>query len=149
VACKSGYGNCDGNVQNGCESALTTQTNCGKCAVACAKASCAGGICSNKTCPSGYANCSGNGETCEATLNTSGNCVLCGQSCALERASATCWYGTCEVDVCDTGYEDCDGQAYNGCEAHLSDDVNNCGVCGNRCAPVAVGAALCSSGICQ
>lgn len=149
VACKRGYDNCDGDSQNGCESSLTTQTNCAKCGVVCAKASCAGGVCTSKTCPSGYANCAGNGETCEVTLNTFDNCVLCGQSCALIHATATCWYGSCEVDVCDTGYEDCDGQAYNGCEAYLGDDVNNCGVCANRCVPSSASAALCISGSCR
>jgi hypothetical protein len=37
-ACASHYGDCDGNVDNGCETDLTAQTNCGACRVSCSGA---------------------------------------------------------------------------------------------------------------
>ena len=44
--CNSGFGNCDGNPTNGCESALNSVTSCGACGVACTGAErCLGGSC--------------------------------------------------------------------------------------------------------
>ena len=44
--CNSGFGNCDGNSANGCESALNSVTSCGACGVACTGAErCLGGSC--------------------------------------------------------------------------------------------------------
>ncbi len=34
---------------------------------------------------------------------------------------------------CNSGYEDCDDYYYNGCEAHVVTDPNNCGGCDNIC----------------
>lgn len=47
VACYSSYGNCDGNPVNGCETALTTSSNCGGCGVICTgMMTCNSGSCS-------------------------------------------------------------------------------------------------------
>jgi hypothetical protein len=44
--CATGFGDCDGNPANGCETDVTTDTNCGTCGTVCpAYAPCAGGIC--------------------------------------------------------------------------------------------------------
>ncbi len=44
--CEDGWGECDGNYSNGCERALTTSSDCGRCNVACASnQSCTGGTC--------------------------------------------------------------------------------------------------------
>ena len=44
--CNSGFGDCDGNPANGCESALNSVTSCGACGVACTGAErCLGGSC--------------------------------------------------------------------------------------------------------
>jgi len=48
--CPAGYADCDGNPANGCETSLSTTTNCGACGHACAavdkaNAACLGGRC--------------------------------------------------------------------------------------------------------
>jgi hypothetical protein len=63
VSCLPSFGNCDGDVGNGCEAALKTDSqNCGQCGRAClvdskvSIPSCNGGLCTS-TCQTGYANC--------------------------------------------------------------------------------------------
>src|SRR6185369_4261365 len=100
VACNAGFGNCDGNAANGCETALTTTTNCGTCGNACSAsngtAACTSGACTI-SCTTGFGNCDGlvsNG--CETNLNTSiSNCATCGNVCSFANASATCFGGVC------------------------------------------------------
>jgi hypothetical protein len=149
VKCKAGFGDCDTNPANGCETSLTSTATCGGCNDKCEKAGCAGGKCSDKVCTTDFANCDGDGITCEESLNTPNNCVMCGVACVLDHANATCWNYDCEVESCDTGYDDCDGQAYNGCETHLSDDANHCGVCNHRCRDYDANAVTCDNGVCR
>ena len=69
--CNPGFGNCDGNDANGCETPLNTLTNCGNCGTACtranASATCAGGTCRIGTCNMGWLDCDGiDANGCEA-----------------------------------------------------------------------------------
>jgi hypothetical protein len=50
-----------------------------------------------------------------------------------------------DVAICSAPLADCDGIAANGCEADLSTDPKNCGVCGNDCGPYGqcCGIAMC------
>src|SRR5262249_8740594 len=86
-ACAAGYGNCDGNPANGCETPLNSLTNCAACGMSCmfsnATASCATGSCVLGSCAAGYGNCdmmSGNG--CETSLHTLTDCGSCGAACS-------------------------------------------------------------------
>jgi hypothetical protein len=46
VSCNPGFASCDGNAANGCETPITTDTNCGACGIACApNAHCSRGLC--------------------------------------------------------------------------------------------------------
>jgi hypothetical protein len=46
VSCNAGYGNCDANAANGCESVLASDAgNCGSCGLVCAGGSCVNGLC--------------------------------------------------------------------------------------------------------
>jgi hypothetical protein len=54
--------------------------------------------------------------------------------CALPQATSACTSGLCAIATCAGGYADCDKLADNGCEAHLVNDDNNCGACGQVCA---------------
>jgi hypothetical protein len=87
MSCPSGFGDCDGNAQNGCETALGTYNHCADCNDRCKPPSgvgvCSKGTCKVSSCPSGQGDCDGvfqNG--CEAPLNTKTNCGACSNTCA-------------------------------------------------------------------
>ncbi|MBK8257047.1 MAG: DNRLRE domain-containing protein [Polyangiaceae bacterium] len=151
--CDPNYGNCDANVQNGCETLLTTKTDCGACGVDCnpanANSSCATGSCVLSSCKPQYANCDGNDANgCESALNSLATCGGCGQVCDLANAVETCQTGTCQFLGCDTGFGNCDALVGNGCEANFSNNLSNCGSCGNACTN-AHGTTACTGGSCQ
>ncbi len=154
IACTTGYGNCDGQTPNGCETNLnTTVASCGACGRACALAhatsGCAAGACTVVTCDAGWANCDGNAANgCETDLNnTVGSCGACGRACSLPNATPACRSGACAVSMCAAGYGDCDAMAANGCETNLNTTVTSCGVCGRACSlPNAT--AACTAGAC-
>ena len=151
-ACLAGYGDCDGNPANGCETSLaTTVASCGRCGNACnatnGTATCAGGSC-GITCAAGYGDCDGSAANgCETNLNTTpSSCGRCGGACSLANATAGCAAGACTVASCSAGYGNCDGSAANGCEASLG-SVTSCGACGTVCGG-ANGTPLCTAGRC-
>ncbi len=53
VSCKSGFGDCDGKDDNGCEEALNVDGNCGACGRSCLGAACTAGACEAITLVSG------------------------------------------------------------------------------------------------
>jgi hypothetical protein len=137
ATCDAGWGNCDNNPSNGCETPLTTASSCGACGALCndlqGPETCLSGIC-GCGCAPGLGNCDKtctNG--CEAQLNTLGNCGGCNQRCNLSHASESCATGTCAITACDAGWMDCDGKAVNGCETEVAFDQQNCGACGVGC----------------
>jgi hypothetical protein len=72
-SCNALWGSCDSNAPNGCETPLTSVSNCGACGVPCsranASASCPGGACTLGSCNFGYANCDGNNSNgCERSI---------------------------------------------------------------------------------
>jgi len=67
------------------------------------------------------------------TLGTVDDCGTCGHHCKGMDADWACIAGTCTVTSCKTDHGDCNKDASDGCEARLSTDGDNCGVCGNRC----------------
>ncbi|MBI4701806.1 MAG: hypothetical protein HY744_11725 [Deltaproteobacteria bacterium] len=106
--CDEGFGNCDGNSANGCETDTLTSMNCGGCDKPCTNpngsTACVGGVCS-PTCDEGFGNCDGNNANgCEAnTLTSAKNCGGCGTSCA---AKELCALGVCEPCFVDLGAGD-------------------------------------------
>ncbi|MFO0629288.1 MAG: MXAN_6577-like cysteine-rich protein [Polyangiales bacterium] len=158
-ACNSGYGNCDGIAENGCETNLaSTVAHCGACRNACTTSVpglipvCVQRACGTAlgTCPAGRADCDGlPGNGCEADTATSlSSCGGCGQVCARANAAETCVGGSCVLGACATGYGNCDGDALNGCETNVRSSVANCGACGRACF-YANASALCLAGTCQ
>lgn len=155
LTCTTGFGNCDMNPANGCETDLRTSAmHCGACGNACPSgpsgtSTCTGGTCS-VTCNAGYGNCNGVvSDGCEVDLNTNPlHCGMCNRRCAAAtNATAGCSAGTCTI-VCAANFGNCDGNGLNGCETPLASDVMNCGACGRVC-PAAPGAtAVCRSGTC-
>ncbi|MDI1431203.1 hypothetical protein [Polyangium sorediatum] len=100
LACEIGFGDCDTDASNGCESALADDIyHCGFCSVMCSdnngQPSCSNGTC-DITCNAGYEDCDGDATNgCEAYLDTSSvNCGSCGNNC---------FGGPCEQGVCGVG----------------------------------------------
>ncbi len=150
--CDSGWGNCDGNAANGCETPLNTPGNCGSCGSACARANatptCAGGSCVIGSCNAGSGNCdAADANGCETPLNTLSNCGGCAVGCSRANATASCNAGACTLGACNAGFGNCDGNAANGCETPLN-SLANCGSCGATCARANANVA-CAAGSCQ
>ncbi len=153
--CDMGFGNCDGNTANGCETDTNnTATHCGMCGNACptptrGRANCATGVC-GVTCDAGFGNCDNNATNgCETATTTSlAHCGACGQSCVLANATGVCTAGMCRVSVCAAGFLDCDGLPLNGCEVDGRTDANNCGQCRRTCVQPNTN-SFCAAGQCQ
>lgn len=139
ISCAPGYGDCDNNAANGCETNLnTTASACGACNTPCSSnhgtPTCAGGQCSIQ-CAAGFVDCNTDARTdgCEANINTNpANCGGCGQACSTNNGTRSCSGGNCAI-ACNSGFGDCDGNARtNGCERSLR-TVTDCGACNTAC----------------
>jgi hypothetical protein len=135
-ACAAGFGDCNSNANDGCETDVSSPGNCGGCGAVCSGVNgtptCSSGSC-QILCNSGFADCDNNAlvNGCEIDLKTdSFNCGSCANKCP--SATPNCSNGSC-VTGCATGYGDCDGNALNGCEANLTTSGQNCGACNNAC----------------
>jgi hypothetical protein len=148
--CERGLGNCDGEVVNGCETSLTTATNCGACRTACrgatpvcdatmATAQCASG------CPAGATRC---GNACIDVRTSLQHCGACDNMCP-DRPNFTrvCAAGVCG-GTCSAGFADCDMSITNGCEVDTSSSVSHCGGCGMACASRPNTAVTCAGSAC-
>ncbi|MEI8258148.1 MAG: hypothetical protein WCJ30_20925, partial [Deltaproteobacteria bacterium] len=151
AACSTGFADCDGRSDNGCEVDVTsTVTDCATCGHACgfpaASASCAMGACQMGSCDPGFANCNANAaDGCEVNIQTSvSSCGACGAACSFPNASATCAAGVCARADCNAGYADCDGLAVTGCEVDIRASAANCGACGLVCTT-----GRCTAGVCD
>lgn len=144
IACSAGFGDCDANAANGCETNLTTTpAHCGRCGNACtAGRVCSAGACGT-TCASPTTLC---GAACVDLATDNTHCGMCGRTCPrAQNASGVCRTGACTLR-CHTGYGDCDG--VGGCEVDLSVSVAHCGACGRACVPPANATATCAAGSC-
>jgi hypothetical protein len=144
-SCNMGFGDCDGNPSNGCETMLTTATNCGGCGVPCAlpnaASSCASGTCTLTACNPGFFDCDGNpADGCEPLPCSPG------QHCA---TSADCSSGVCVGGLCASP------TCTDGVKNENETDVD----CGGVCPPCAPGkdcnvaadcqSDVCTGGVCQ
>ncbi|MFO0608207.1 MAG: hypothetical protein U0324_33890 [Polyangiales bacterium] len=150
-ACNPGFGNCDGNAANGCETNLSGDiANCGACSNRCTAPngtpSCSAGACGVAACNTGFANCNAMAaDGCEVnTLTDQFNCGACGLRCNYNTgtASNTCGGGAC-MPTCNAGYLNCDGDPRNGCESSINAN-NACGGCGRLCALSCAAGGACS-----
>ena len=155
IACKAGFGNCDGDATNGCETALTSLTNCGACGTVCGPvanggATCQTGTCAILACNGGFADCNNTvSDGCETNTNADkNNCGGCGVACSAVNGVATCSGGRCNV-ACNAGFADCNGNPGDGCETAVATDANNCGACGVRCSANNVPTPTCAAGLCK
>ena len=101
VACAPGFGDCDGDLANGCERPLDTITSCGMCGRTCtyahAAALCASGSCMRGACEPGWDDCNGMAtDGCEADLASTSHCGMCGRTC---MAGQSCVGGACMLSA--------------------------------------------------
>ncbi len=138
---------CNGIIDDGCETLVQSDpNNCGACGNKCPPGEpCSYGQCG---CPAGTVKC---GDKCVDTDNDNANCGACGNECPDVapcgdgplpfKTAVKCAHGKCGQFVCQGGYDDCNGDlkkkgcASDGCEVETRVDTNNCGFCGNKCAP--------------
>ena len=89
VSCRSGFADCNGDPDDGCEAELSADPDhCSSCDLACdfshATGTCASATCSVSTCESGFGDCDGDGANgCEVDLTTPANCGRCGHDCGV------------------------------------------------------------------
>ncbi len=146
AACSAGYGDCDGRASNGCETALSTSTNCGSCGNRCGAGTlCSAGACAS-SCPAGSTYCAGSGS-CVDLQTDPNSCGTCGTVCpSAPHLIRACAAGVCG-GTCEVAYGNCDGNAGNGCETNLNTSVTGCGACANLCR-FANASAVCAAGAC-
>ncbi|MDP3276997.1 MAG: hypothetical protein Q8Q09_17530 [Deltaproteobacteria bacterium] len=147
--CVSGFGDCNTLPQDGCESALDSTLDCGRCFNRCPPSA---PLCEASTsrclsgCAAGLSRCS---AQCASLATSLSHCGACDNACLTPHATPRCVAGACVIARCDPGWADCDGSSANGCEASLN-SVRDCGACGMTCAgatPVCdTSAGRCSSG---
>ncbi len=160
--CKAGFGDCDNNLANGCETNLkNSPEHCGLCTSVCTfpnplKAhgtpACTDGACTVGTCDAGYADCDHSYyDGCETELATEKNhCGACDNKCDNPaHGTPKCVGGHCAIEACDPGFDDCNKDPADGCEVDLSQNVHNCGACGNDCPAVAHGQPGCFGFVCD
>ena len=133
ASCTEGYGDCDLNVTNGCEAALSTKDNCGACGATCTGGmGCVEGACA---CTEGRTACDG---TCVDVQSNPAHCGACGTACP---EGQVCAAGACSSE-CPAGTTECAGACVD-----VATDVENCGACGAACS-VAQGTAGCAENVC-
>lgn len=133
--CVGGWDNCDGNDQTGCETRITTPSDCGVCGRVCNLPNtdahlCVAGDCQVSTCDPDYGNCDPHHNNgCESYLvDNNVNCGSCGNDCRTPpRGTGVCNGTSCTVNSCTNGYGDCNGQFGDGCEFALNSVSNVCG----------------------
>lgn len=131
--CEEGFTACGGV----CVDTLRDTSHCGACDSRCTSTSgvplCEEGIC-ELDCPLGTGSCDGNTSNgCETDTTTTANCGGCGNVCTGPLGDAECVANRCTSLTCAPGSADCDGLRPTGCEINLTDDIDNCGVCGVSC----------------
>jgi hypothetical protein len=80
------------------------------------------------------------------------NCGACGNVCTLttNATGTSCSGSACHITSCGSTFADCNGTYSDGCEINKSNDINNCGSCGNVCtAGAQVSATACSGSACH
>jgi hypothetical protein len=157
-SCPWGFGDCNADLSDGCETPTTTVDNCGTCGGKCqaphAVSSCIEGACAIDHCEAAFGDCDANPATgCEIDLSVNpANCGACNAPCDAAHASnPACVAGGCHY-ACDNGFFDCNGPAPgvsdDGCEIEVAKDTSNCGACGRPCSTASVDKVSCAAGLC-
>ena len=105
--CDVGWGNCDGNADNGCETDLRLPASCNTCGVSCSPGSVCTATGCAPSCPVGTSNCSG---SCTDLQTTSDHCGICSYSCPAGNA---CSAGDCVAQACNPDLPNADACGVN------------------------------------
>jgi hypothetical protein len=100
MKCDPGWGDCDGDLTNGCETdVFESEEHCGACGTTCsgftnATASCSNGVCKLGACSPGFGNCNSDvTDGCEtSTDGSTEHCGACGEKC---DPGKVCQAGAC------------------------------------------------------
>jgi hypothetical protein len=138
-ACHTGYVDCDGKPENGCEvGILEDVSHCGGCGQKCADVgngspSCSAGKCV-AVCDPGWMICQADQAVCDMNVESDAtHCGDCTTACSGgPNAAPECFEGGCRLN-CNTGFADCNGNASDGCEVNIQNDSEHCGACGISC----------------
>lgn len=137
ASCASGFADCDGMIESGCETSTRTLSDCGGCGVGCALsnavASCSTGTCVVQSCQTGFGDCDSESPEvngCETPLDTLTDCGMCGMVCS-GLGMRSCSGGSCSASGCQPGFADCDMDDMS-CETDLA-TLADCGACGRAC----------------
>jgi hypothetical protein len=148
TSCATGYGHCTTNPDDGCETAITTPTNCGACGTVCGTntplCNSSGGTYSCGTSCGGMTPnyCAGT-MVCTNLQTDPNNCKACGNICPTTAdGSATCTAGVCGT-TCATGYHLC------GALCLSNSSVSSCGSSCSACSNVVNGTPGCNGTSCD
>jgi hypothetical protein len=155
ASCAAGFGDCDGNATNGCETdTRSSAAHCGGCGMSCGERpnsllGCVSARCV-LACLAGFADCDGDvSNGCEVDTRTSAaNCGSCGRACRLANASSACAAARCAVTTCNAGFADCNADPDDGCEVDTRTSTAHCGACRNACPARANAAPTCAGSAC-
>ncbi len=146
AACNAGFGDCDYDPANGCETDVRASAmHCGRCGATCnlanATATCTGGTCSVGVCNAGFADCDMNpANGCETPLqSTNAHCGMCGRACT---TGEVCSAGVCTL-TCPAGQTACGAGCFD-----LQTSAAHCGGCSMACPSAANAVSRCDTGRC-
>lgn len=154
--CADGWGNCDGDLSDGCEQRLDLPEYCGSCTNDCSSTTspfCSAGQCTAVDCTPPSADCDGDGASCEVADTTSdpAHCGACNNACQFTTNTPhaapmpVCVNGQCRP-VCNGLWDDCNGDYADGCETSL-ETLSDCGSCGASCS-IQNAMETCAGGTC-
>ena len=127
-SCQPGYRHCSSNPDDGCETNVLTDDNCGKCGNTCAAGlGCTGaGVCGDPCAGTGLIYCD---HHCVSLVEDPANCGACGHACESRPGyRSVCVLGACREVCAEVGHADCTSEP--GCETPLGTSTD-CGGCGD------------------
>ncbi|MDF2695480.1 MAG: Tryptophan synthase alpha chain [Labilithrix sp.] len=151
MSCSSTFWeDCNGRLEDGCETQMETRQNCGTCGHACPEnAICNSGACEG--CKSDEDYCFG---LCTHLESDDYNCGTCRTFCDSQPpdkdpAPTNMYYGCansmCGNLKCSYPWANCDLKVENGCEVLVINDPEHCGDCNTKCAA----GEICVDGKCE